>query len=91
MGAGSYPLALVVKNPPAKAGDTREEGFEPGVGKIARRRKWQPTPVSLPGEFYGQRSLAGYRPGSRKETDKTEQRSAPTRVTREGGGRGQPV
>ena len=33
------------------------------------RREWQPTPVFLPGEFYGQRSLVGY---SRKESDTTE-------------------
>ena len=26
------------------------------------RRKWQPTPALLPGEFHGQRSLAGYSP-----------------------------
>ena len=30
------------------------------------RRKWQPTPVSLPGKFYGQRSLVGYSPCGRK-------------------------
>jgi len=46
----------VVKNPPADAGDT---GSIPGVGKIPWRRKWQPTPVLLPGESHGQRSLAG--------------------------------
>ena len=35
----------------------------PGSGKIRpRRRKWQPTPVSLTGEFYGQRSLVGSSP-----------------------------
>ena len=32
---------------------------EPWVGKIPRRRKWQPTPVFLPGESHGQRSLVG--------------------------------
>ena len=37
------------------------------------RRKWQPTPVFLPGEFYGQRSLAGYNLLSCKELDMTEQ------------------
>ena len=37
------------------------------------RRKWQPTPVFLPGEFHGQRSLVGYSPGGPKESDKTEQ------------------
>ena len=36
-------------------------------------RKWQPTPVFLPGEFHRQRSLAGYSPWSHKESDMTEQ------------------
>ena len=35
-------------------------GFDPWVGKIPWRRKWQTTPVFLPGEARGQRSLAGY-------------------------------
>ena len=35
----------------------RWSGFDPWVGKIPWRRKWQPTPVFLPGEFHGQRSL----------------------------------
>ena len=35
-------------------------GFDPWVGKIPWRRKRQPTPVSLPGESHGQRSLEGY-------------------------------
>ena len=34
--------------------------FYPWVGKIPWSRKWQPTPVFLPGEFHGQRSLVGY-------------------------------
>ena len=37
-------------------------GFDPWVGKIPWRRKWQSTPVCLPGEFHGQRSLVGYSP-----------------------------
>ena len=37
-----------------------ETGLDPWVGKIPWRRKWQPTPVFLPGESYGQRSLVGY-------------------------------
>ena len=37
-------------------------GFDSWVGKIPRRRAWQPTPVSLPGESHGQRSLVGYSP-----------------------------
>ena len=36
------------------------------------RRKWQPTPIFLPGESRGQRSLAGYSPRSHKESDMTE-------------------
>ena len=42
-------------------------------GKIPRRRKWQPTPVFLPGKVHGQRSLIGYRPWGHKESDMTEQ------------------
>ena len=41
--------------------------FSPWVGKIRWRRAWQPTPVFLPGEFHGQRSLAGYNPWGHKE------------------------
>ena len=37
-------------------------GFSPCVGKIPWRRAWQPTPVLLPGEYHGQRSLAGCNP-----------------------------
>ena len=36
------------------------------------RREWQPTPVFLIREFHGQRSLAGYSAGGRKESDTTE-------------------
>ena len=39
---------------------SRRCGFEPWVGKIPRRRKWQSTPVFLPGKSHGLRSLAGY-------------------------------
>ena len=36
------------------------------------RRKWQPTPVLLPGKFHGQRSLAGCSPWGCKESNTTE-------------------
>ena len=52
----------MVKNSPANAGDTRDIRFDPWVGKISWRRKWQPTPVFLPGKVHGQRSLVGYSP-----------------------------
>ena len=49
--------------------------MNPWVGKIPWRRKWQPTPVFLPGESHGQRSLVGYSPWGPKESDMTEQLS----------------
>ena len=51
----------------------RRLGFDPWVRKIPWRRKWQPTPVLLPGEFHGQRSSAGYSPWDPKESDMTVQ------------------
>ena len=50
----------------------RRHGFEPWVGKIPCRSKWQSIPVFLPGEFHGQRSLVGYSPWGCKELDRTE-------------------
>ena len=52
-----FPGGLVVKNLPANAGEC---GFNPWVRKIPWKRKWQPTPVFLPGKSYGQRSTVGY-------------------------------
>ena len=49
-------MVLVVKNPPANAGDIRDR-FDPWVGKIPWRMAWQPTPIFLPEESRGQRSL----------------------------------
>ena len=46
--------------------------FSPWVRKIPWKRPWQPIPVFLPGESYGQRSLAGYSPWGRKESETTE-------------------
>ena len=47
--------------------------FNPWVGKIPWRRKWQPIPVILSGKFHGQRTLAGNSPEYFKESDTTEQ------------------
>ena len=47
-------------------------GFDPWVRKILWRRKWQPTPVLLPGKSHGQRSVVGYSPWGHKESDTTE-------------------
>ena len=50
--------------------------FDPWVGKISWRRKWQPTPVFLPGESCGQRSLVGYSSWGHRDLNLTEQLSS---------------
>ena len=55
-------VVLVVKNLPANAGDIRDAVSIPGLGRLPWRRTQQPTPVFLPGESHGQRSLVGYSP-----------------------------
>ena len=47
----------------------RRHGFDPWVGKIPWRREWQPTQVFMPGESHRQKSLVGYSPWGRKESD----------------------
>ena len=59
----------MVKSLPANVGDV---GSVPLSGKIPWRRKGQPTPVFLPGELHGQRSLAGCSPWGCAESDTTE-------------------
>ena len=62
----SYPLLLLLPELPRWLSDKKSAcqwrrcGSSPWVGKIPWRRKWQPTPVFLPGKPHGQRSLAGY-------------------------------
>ena len=56
----------------AQSGKNLPAMWETWVGKIPWRRKWQPTPVFLPGESHGRRSLVGYRPLGHKESDTTE-------------------
>jgi len=58
---------LVVKNLSVNA-----RHVNPWVRKIPWRRAWQPTPVFLPGEFYGQESLLGYSPKGCTQSDTTE-------------------
>ena len=50
----------------------RRPRFNPWVRKVSWRRKWLPTPVFLPGEFHGEKSLVGYSPWGCKESDTTE-------------------
>ena len=56
-----FPGGASGKEPTCSAGDLRW-GFDPWVRKISWRKNWQPTPVFLPGEPHGQRSLVGYSP-----------------------------
>ena len=46
--------------------------FDPWVREIPWRRKWQPAPIFLPGEFRGQLNLAGSSPWGHKESDMIE-------------------
>ena len=62
----------MVKNPADNAGDRRDMGLIPGLGRFPRRRAWQLTPIFLPGESLGQRSLEGYSSQGCKEPDTTE-------------------
>ena len=49
-------------------------------GEDPRGRKWQPTPVFLPGKSHGQRSVAGYSPWSHKESDTTKRLNTHTEI-----------
>ena len=55
-----------------ESGEDMRLRFCPWVGKFPWRRGWQPTPVFLPGESHGQRSLAGCSPQRGKASDMTE-------------------
>ena len=66
------PAVLAVENPPANTGDRREVGLILIVGKIPWRRAWQPSPIFLPEESHGERSLVGYSPWGPTELDTTE-------------------
>ena len=55
------------------------------------RRQWQPTPVLLPGKSHGQRSLVGYSPWGRQESDTTEWLHFDFSLSRIGEGNGNPL
>ena len=60
------------KEPACQCRRQKNFGFDPWVRKISWKRAWPPTPVFLPGESHGQRSLAGYSPWGRTELNTTE-------------------
>ena len=63
------PQVVVVKNLPTNAGDTRDTW----VRKIPWRKKWQPTPLFLPGKSHRQRNLVGYSQWGHRESAKQQQ------------------
>ena len=65
-------MALVVKNPPANAGDVRDAGSIPGSGRSSGGGHGNPPQYSCLENPHGQRSLAGYSPWGHKELDTTE-------------------
>ena len=67
-GQQDFPVAQMVKNLPAM-----QETWVQSLGQEDPwRREWQLTPVFLPGESHGQRSLVGYNPWGYKESDTTD-------------------
>ena len=86
-------MVLVVKKPPAKAGYVGDvcKMFDPCVGKIPWSRKWQPTPIFLPGKLHGQRSLVRYSPWGHKESDTTERLQFHFSLSCIGEGNGNPL
>ena len=62
MGEWAFQVVLVVKNPPANAGEVREVGSIPRSGRFLGGGRGNPRLVFFPGESHGDRSLVGYSP-----------------------------
>ena len=67
-----FPGGASGNEPTCQCRRCKRHTFHPWVVKIPWRRAWQPTPVFLPGESHGQRSLAGYSPSGNKKSDTTK-------------------
>ena len=77
-----FPSGANDKEPACQCRRCKKGGFDPWVRMILWRMEWQSTPVLLPGEPQGQRSLAGYSPYSHKGLGMTEATEyAPTLTT----------
>ena len=62
MSSAHFETRVSGKEPVCQCKRHKRCGFDPWVRKIPWRRAWQPTPVFLPGESCGQKSLAGFSP-----------------------------
>ena len=71
-----FPGGASGKEPTCQCRRHKRHRFDPWVGKIPWRRAWQPTPVILPGESYGQKSLEGYDPWGHKKSNMTSNSAA---------------
>ena len=69
---GGFPSGSVGKEPVCNAGDTGHVGSIPGSGRCPEGKNGTPSSI-LARKIHGQRSLVGYSPWSRKESDTTEQ------------------
>ena len=67
-----FPGGASGKEPACQCRRCKRDRFHPWVRKIPWRRAWHPTPVFLPGEIHGQRSLVGYSPWGHQALDMTE-------------------
>ena len=74
-------MELVIKNPPANAGDIRDTGSIPGSGRSPGGGYGNPLQCSCLEHLHGQRSLAGYSPEGCKELDMTERLSTHTHIS----------
>ena len=74
---GGFPDDASGKEPTCQCKRHKRCRFDPWVQKIPQRRTWQPTPVFLPGESHGLRSLVGCNPWGHKESDVTEHAHTP--------------
>ena len=72
MYTGGFPGGASGKEPACQYRRHKRHGFDPWVRKMPWKTASKPTPVFLPGESHGQRSLEGYSPQGRKELDTTE-------------------
>ena len=66
-------LLIALVHAPLWASQVAHMWFDPQVGKIPSGRKWQPTPVFLPGKSHGQRSLVNYSLWGCKESNMSQQ------------------